>query len=270
VILLENIPLPDKAQQKLDEYQRKVDELSDYAQKVTEAKRLFRTRNKPNNKTFQSVRATLDQMCSGARRCCYCEDSCADEVEHIRPKDLYPEWVFVWENYLYACGPCNSPKGNQFAVLESQTGHLVNVARCKSDPIVPPLPGSPVLIDPRSENPLDYMELDLLDTFWFVPIADEGTQDYQRAEYTIDILRLNSRDVLVNARRNAFDSYKARLYEYQSKKNLGASHHELKRLKKSLQQMHHPTVWAEMKRQYTLHDELKALFQALLPEVLNW
>jgi len=94
------------------------------------------------------------------------------------------------------------------------------VARSRNDPIVPPLPGSPVLIDPRCENPLDYMALDLLDTFWFVPIADEGTQDYQRAKYSIDILRLNSREVLVKARGNAFDSYKARLYEYQRKKRM--------------------------------------------------
>lgn len=201
--------------------------------------------------------------------CCYCEDSCADEVEHIRPKDIYPEWFFVWDNYLYACGPCNSPKGNQFAVIEPQTGQFVNVARRKGEPVVPPLPGYPVLIDPRCENPLDYMALDLLDTFWLVPIANEGTPDYQRAQYTIDLLRLNRREVLVNARRNAFDSYKARLYEYQRKKDLGTSQDELKRLIKSLQQMHHPTVWAEMKRQYTLHEELKSLLKAL-PEALKW
>ncbi len=62
---------------------------------------------------------------------------------------------------------------------------------------------------------------------------------------------------------------KARLYEYQIKKDLGTSQDDLKRLIKSLQQMHHPTVWAEMKRQYTLHEELKSLFKAL-PEALKW
>ncbi|MDM8562067.1 hypothetical protein QUF54_01800 [Candidatus Marithioploca araucensis] len=144
------------------------------------------------------------------------------------------------------------------------------MARRKNAPIVlPPLPGSPVLIDPRCENPLDYMALDLLGTFWFVPIADEGTQNYQRAEYTIDILRLNYRDVLVEARHNAFDSYKARLYEYQNRKTNGADRNELNRLIKSLKKMHHPTVWAEMKRQYTSHDELKRLFQNI-PEALSW
>lgn len=36
---------------------------------------------------FADVRRVLDEMCSGPRRCGYCEDSCADEIEHIRPKD---------------------------------------------------------------------------------------------------------------------------------------------------------------------------------------
>ena len=100
----------------------------------------------------------------------------------------------------------------------TEQGEFVDVTRHKNDPIVPPLQGSPVLIDPRYENPLDYIELDLIDTFYFYPVADENTQAYQRAQYTIDIIKLNSRVVLVKARRNAFDSYKARLYEYQKKR----------------------------------------------------
>ena len=54
----------------------------------------------------------LSAMCHGPRRCMYCEDSAADEVEHFRPTDLYPEFVFAWMNYLYACGPCNVRKKN--------------------------------------------------------------------------------------------------------------------------------------------------------------
>ncbi|RKZ79327.1 MAG: hypothetical protein DRR19_25120 [Candidatus Parabeggiatoa sp. nov. 1] len=269
MIHLKNIPLPAQAQEKLNEYQKEVEKELDYAKQVSAAKRLFTLRNTHKNKTFQTVRATLDKMCSGARRCCYCEDSCADEVEHIRPKDIYPELVFAWQNYLYACGTCNVPKGKKIAVIESKTGHFVNVARRKNDPIVPPLQGISVLIDPRSENPLDYMALDLLDTFMFVPTADNDTQAYRRANYTIKVLRLNSREVLIKARRNAFDSYKARLYEYQKKQTNGATCQALKYLTKSLQEMHHPTVWIEMKRQHRFHNELNKLFQEI-PEALEW
>lgn len=95
-------------------------------------------------------------MCSGSRRCLYCEDSCADEVEHIKPQDLYPEFVFVWENYLYACGPCNGGKNNAFAVFDPATGATIIVTRKRGDPVTPPAVGTDVFINPRTEDPLQY------------------------------------------------------------------------------------------------------------------
>jgi uncharacterized protein (TIGR02646 family) len=267
LIKLQNLPLPSLTQRQLNIYQAKVNQVADYAERVENAKQLFKSYNTKRNKTFQTVRQTLTQICSGACRCCYCEDSCADEVEHFRPKNLYPELVFVWENYLYACGPCNSPKSNKFEVID-EMGCFIDVQRPRNSPVVlPPKPGKPVLIDPRQENPLDYMKLDLRGTFYFVPIAKEGTQEFYRANYTIKTLGLN-RDVLIEARRSAFDSYKARLYEYSNKKANGTALKELQRLKESLQKMHHPTVWAEMKRQHKQHQELEILF-AKVPESLN-
>jgi len=126
-----------------------------------------------------------------------------------------------------------------------------------------------VFIDPRSEDPLEYMELDLLDTFRFVPTAEEGTGDYLRAQYTIAILRLNDRDILPEARKCAFGSYKARLHEYRSKKRGGTSLDDLQVLSRGIQKMPHPTVWAEMKRQHSLHAELAPLFEDI-PEALKW
>ena len=74
-------------------------------EQVKAAKTLFKSRNRKENRTFAAVRKELADLCSGSRRCMYCDDSVADEVEHFRPKDLYPEVVFAWMNYLYACGP---------------------------------------------------------------------------------------------------------------------------------------------------------------------
>jgi len=59
------------------------------------------------------------------------EDAPADEVEHHSPKDLYPELVFVWRNYLYACGPCNRRKNNHFSIIDIQTEALVDVSRAR-------------------------------------------------------------------------------------------------------------------------------------------
>lgn len=269
MIRLPDVELPEQTQEGLRGLQAEVDGEPAYPEQVAAAKDLFKRRNTRTNPTFRVVRSKLDDMCAGARRCCYCEDSTADEVEHIRPKDLYPELAFVWNNYLYACGPCNGPKGNRYAVFDRATGEVVPVNRGRNDPVEPPTDGDPVLIDPRSEDPLEYMELDLLETFRFVPIAEEGEPGHERATYTIEVLRLNDRDILSAARASEFASYRARLREYRGRKTEGAPDDELKRLADGVRNMPHPTVWAEMKRQRELHPTLAELFAAC-PEALDW
>jgi hypothetical protein len=269
MIQLPNLALPETTRDELENWQKRIDSILDYASRVDEAKKSFARYNKSSNRTFRQVRQVLTQMCCGARRCGYCEDSFADEVEHIKPKDLYPEAVFAWENYLYACGPCNGPKNNNYAVFCHTTGQLTEVARKRGEPIVEPEAGDPVLLNPRIENPFDFLEIDLIDTFYFLPIHPADSKNYQRAEYTIEVLRLNDRDYLVEARREAFVSYRARLREYISEKNLGASQDQLNNLIAALQRMQHPTVWKEMQRQQNFIPNLKELFD-LAPEALTW
>ena len=269
MIRLPDVSLPDDTHAQLRSLQKRVNRKAAYPDRVDEAKRLFPARNRPRDRTFQVVRSTLAEMCSGVRRCCYCEDSCADEVEHFRPHNLYPELVFVWQNYLYACGPCNGPKRNHFPLFVRPAGSVLDAMRKPNDPVAPPRDGDPVLIDPRSEDALDYMMLDLDATFRFVPIADEDTPAHERAVRTILILRLNERDVLPEARRSAFASYLARLRDYRQQKGDGAASQKLNRLAKGVRGMPHPTVWAEMKRQRDWHTELGALFRNV-PEALDW
>lgn len=253
----------------LQDLQDKIDLLPDYAKKVATAKAHFSLKNKPKNPTFSEVRKGLTKMCSGARRCVYCEDSCADEVEHIKPKNLYPESTFLWDNYVYACGPCNGPKNSRFAVFSTATGLLTDVTRGRLEPVEEPEPGSPVLINPRWEDPLKFMELDLLGTFLFLPTKPKGSRDWARAEYTIDVLKLNDRDVLLKARKEAYDSYEARLSRYITLRDRGESPAQLKIRVRALKRMQHPTVWKEMKRQHTLIPALAQLF-ADAPEAMAW
>ncbi len=208
-------------------------------------------------------------MCAGARRCGYCEDSAADEVEHIRPKDLYPELVFAWHNYLYACGHCNRPKNNRFAVFPRGARKPIEVRRRPGAPLEPPRQGTPALIDPRHEDPMAFLMLDLRETFFFIPIASKGSKDHARAEYTLDILRLNARELLLVARAEAFTGYRARLSEYVSLREQGAAPSALARRTQSIQRAAHPTVWKEMQRQHRQHPELRDLFRRA-PEALDW
>jgi hypothetical protein len=269
MIRLRNVSLPATATTNLQNWQRLVDKKPNYAEQVAAAKRDFAQRNKKSNKTFQIVKEALVKMCSGARRCIYCEDSFADEVEHIKPKDLYPSEVFSWSNYVYACGPCNGPKNNKFAVISAATMTLVDVTRPPRAPVVAPEVGAPALINPRWEDALKFIELDLVDTFFFLPSKPAGTKDYQRADYTIEVLRLNDREALRVARKEAYGSYVARLDQYIKRRDAGAPKKDLARLVRALKRMQHPTVWKEIKRQHSYIPELNRLFTQA-PEATKW
>jgi uncharacterized protein (TIGR02646 family) len=268
MILLPTTSLATSALAQLQRYQRKVDAVASYERRVAEAKRLFGSANRDTNKTFKTVRQTLSRMCSGARRCAYCEDSVADEVEHIWPKDLYPENAFDWENYVYACGPCNGPKNNRFAVFHQGTGEETHVGRGPRDPVVPPPSGDPLLINPRNEDPLDFIRLDLLGTFLLLPMPRLGPTQLRRADYTIEVLRLN-KDWLIQAREEAFRNYRARIVEYADRRDDGASTADLRELQRAVGRMGHPTVWREMKRSQSRLPALAEIF-ARVPEASSW
>ena len=168
----------------LKKYQDEIDRLPTFAEKTDKARSLFANTNRTNNKTFAEVKAKLTAMCAGARRCAYCEDSVADEIEHIHPKNLYPEMCFCWENYVYACGSCNVPKNDKFAVFRADNGVFQLVNPHQGQKAVAPPAGSDVLINPRIEDPLIFCMLDLTTTFQFVVLADEGTPEHKRASYT--------------------------------------------------------------------------------------
>lgn len=93
------LPLRDpglarRTRRALEGYQKQVDSAGDYAARVAAGRRLFGNRSRQSNPVFRRVRGRLADICAGARRCGYCEDSAADEIEHIKPRDLYPETVF--------------------------------------------------------------------------------------------------------------------------------------------------------------------------------
>jgi uncharacterized protein (TIGR02646 family) len=269
MVQIEPVELPAHAKQALQRYQAEVDAESEYERRVEIADVKFKAYNRKSNSVFEQIKDTLDAMCSGARRCMYCEDSAADEIEHHHPKNLYPELVFAWENYLYACGPCNGPKNNRFAVLTGR-GQFVEIERERGKAVTRPPAGAAVLLDPRAEDPLDYLMLDIAgDTFRFVPIAEEGSPAARRAEYTIDVLGLNRRALLPRARREAYGSYRARIVEFGVKRDQGASKKELDLLIHAVRHMQHPTVLLEMRRQRRLLPELEKLFQDV-PESLSW
>ncbi len=266
---------PDDILKALKDFQDEIDKLLTFDAKRKAAKDLFKSKNKKGNTVFDAIKVTLKVLCPGIERCVYCEDSQCDEVEHFHPKDLYPQFCFKWANYFYACGICNGPKNNQFAIFRSDNGrfHKVNPKNGKQSVNEPPT-GDSVLINPRIDNPLDFCRLDLK-TFKFTIIASEGTKDYARADYTYNtVLRLNDqRESLRRQREVAYSNYKSRLHSYSTSKVNNAEQNRLNTMILNLKRESHPTVWKEMQRQFEMNilsdDELIELFQQS-PEALGW
>lgn len=238
-----------------------------YAARVDMARAKWRLLKRPQ--WLIALRRKLAESCHGIERCMYCEDSYADEIEHLRPKSLYPDETFSWENWLYACGECNGAnvKGDRYAVISQ--GQCVEVSRRKNAPVIPPQNGMDALLNLRAENPLDFIWLDF-GTFRFIPIDNDdlASERYLRAEWTIRHLCLNSRSRLVRARRNAYGKFRALLSEYASWKP-NVTNALIAEKQQILMETDNRTVWEEMKRQHTMHPELQALFTAA-PEALGW
>lgn len=274
--LQSNIVPAEAILDKLKDYQNEIDSLTTFELRSEKAKSTFSNRNKIGNAVFDAVKVKLTEMCSGARRCVYCEDSVGDEVEHIHPKDLFPGLCFNWDNYVYACGNCNGPKNNKFAVFRKDNGNFHEVNPPKGSKAIEPPAGEDVMINPRNENPLDFCMLDLSSTFKFVVIKPAGTKEAQKAEYSFNqVLRLNEREFLRKARETAYINYKSRLGYYNSEKNKGTLQVNLNKLIENLKQEAHPTVWKEMQRQYlmgilkNIDKDLNDLF-INSPEALKW
>ena len=63
---------------------------------------------------FRSVSARLASLSGIGQRCMYCGGSESTQVEHYRPKAIYPKFAFSWENFFWVCGVCNQFKGDRF------------------------------------------------------------------------------------------------------------------------------------------------------------
>jgi uncharacterized protein (TIGR02646 family) len=275
MIQLPNVTIPQVVLDKLKEYQDEIDVLPTFAEKIARAKSSFSSKNRRGHRTFDAVKAGLTEMCAGARRCVYCEDSVGDEVEHIRPKSFFPANCFDWNNYVYACGNCNSPKNNKFAIFRNDNGDFYEVNLNVG--IEPPI-GKDAMINPRIENPMDYCILDLSGTFKFVVKPNLDINNKQKAEYTfLTVLNLNEppREFLRQAREEAYEDYKARLEKYNNEKNGNNNQAKLTKMIEGIKRKQHPTVWKEMQRYYqenwleAIDEELHDLFEES-SEALDW
>ena len=205
-----------------------------------------------------------------AQICWYCEDSQANQVEHVRPKSLYPGFAFAWLNLTFACSPCNLSKNDRFAIVLD--GVLVPLVR-RSDDDEPP-DGRIGLLDLRREDPRELVTLDLRDSFHLSARERLDPLLTSRVEYTIEALRLND-DPHPARRHQAYLDYRAALREYLVWREQGRSRGQLDGLRARILRRDQLSVWREVQRQFQadthfveLDHDFAELFEAV-PEALG-
>lgn len=289
MIQLASNDLDKDVQQELDNLQRKVDNELTFAKKVEKAQSLWNSKGGIKGKeAFEKITIQLYNLCVSEGICNYCEQSEANDVEHIYPKSFFPDKTFQWENYLLACKQCNSGyKLDKCHVLDADN-ELIVVNRGTE-----PLSKIGAFINPRTENPNGFMILNLM-TFKFESILGLSKKDSNKVKSTLEILELNKRDPLLATRKSAARYYYEMLDRlvrilgvltieelqdlltpcddrFDLTQPLESIKDEIKvSYKKSIGNHQHPSVWYSIKMiESKVNTKWKKLFDKF-PEALTW
>lgn len=78
--------------------------------------------------SYARLRDVLAAPLGQRRRCAFCSDSRAADIEHFWPKSRYPGRTYNFENLLLICPECNRAKQSKFPLDASGLPLLVNPA----------------------------------------------------------------------------------------------------------------------------------------------
>lgn len=175
--------LPDKTVQRLNKETAAINIAPD---PKIEAERRYTNARK--TKWFEPVVNALKTVSGIGERCMFCSGSESSQVEHFKPKAIFPEEAMTWGNFFWACGICNQAKGDRFPPHTGAGGQIIN---------------------PIQENVWDFFFLDEYGNLSPKWRTDLGMLD-PRAKSTLEILALD-RDALQQTRQQRIDDLKGRI-----------------------------------------------------------
>ena len=181
---ISRLPLPQRAQDYLDQQQARLDDNARLGV-PSGAQSMWRSaRQAPAvGAARDSVLGTLREMSGSRVRCMYCVDSLACDIEHFWPKVPYPARVFQWQNLLLCCTDCGRRKGDRLALAPN---------------------GQPWLIDPTAENPWTYLDFDP-DTGSIFPRFEIALNDYcRKGVETVSVFSLDRSEPLTEGYRSTY------------------------------------------------------------------
>ena len=289
MIKIEDKILSDNVIQILKSLQTQIDGMNSFSEKADKAQSLWGTKGgTEGKKAFEEIKDMLISMCIYVEICNYCEQSEANDIEHISPKSFFPNMTFVWKNYLLACKQCNSGLKLDKCFVMDSSGKIFETLRGQE-----PSHKQIAFINPRVENPNDFMYLNM-ETYKFDIFPWLENTEKNKAQSTIDILQLNNRATLIKARESAKGHYYdklerlARVLETKNKTQMAKalnpatdkfdmtkSMKDLKievtqNYKKYIQKYQHPSVWESIKKiERTTNTQWIEIFKKI-PDALNW
>lgn len=123
---------------------------------------------------MQRVMTTLQAMAGPRQRCMYCLDSHGSDIDHFRPKSVWPQRMYRWSNLLLCCTFCGRLKGGQFPMRGRRA----------------------LLVDPSRENPWDHLDFDP-ETGNLCALFDLANNDWSaKGLETVRVLQLDRREAL--------------------------------------------------------------------------
>jgi uncharacterized protein (TIGR02646 family) len=134
---------------------------------------------------FREITLVLKMMSGPGERCMFCSGSECSQVEHFRPKAVFPLQAMEWENLLWVCGICNQIKGDRFPP-DTEAGEQI--------------------INPMTENVWEFFFVDEFGNLterW----SPELGRPHPRAHATVRILGLD-RDALQQTRQFRLEDLK--------------------------------------------------------------
>jgi len=121
----------------------------------------------------RDVEQALHEFC--LKKCVYCEALVPKDIEHFYPKSKYPKRMFRWTNFVRGCKNCNNAKLDRFPKAGNRR----------------------LLIDPCSDEPLDYL---VFDPTTGRAMLNPDPRYHDRAKVTRDMFGLDE-DTLCDERR---------------------------------------------------------------------
>lgn len=281
----------------LNNQQADINGQASYEEQVNRAATLWNGKEGsiPKKAAFLEIKAKLTENAVGEHYCNYCEHNEHSDIEHIYPKGLYPNKAFVWENYMWACKKCNSGlKLDKFKIFNPLGSSTIQDITPQHNPrtYVQPPNEDALLVNPRVDTPLDYLFLDLNSGILIAHPNLTAPRDIERANYTLELLKIDIREGLKKARIIARKGFINSLKRYIIAKK-ATSFAELEEcmeelhpvtfidslevektttcssIKADILTRNHPTVWKEMQRQHIQIPKLTKLFSQA-PEALEW